>query len=442
MWLLPFFPHVSKLAVTTFYRFATSGGRVPKEGPVLLVANHPNSLMDPALVAAVAGRPVRFLAKAPLFTDPMVGWLVRGSGAIPVYRRADDEREVTKNEDTFRAVYAVLAEGAAVAIFPEGLSHSQPSLAPLKTGAARIALGGAALLGRPLPIVPVGLTFRRKETFRSDALAVVGEPVEWAGLEGRGVDDYEAVRELTARIDAALHTVTVNLERWEDAPLVEMAEAVYSAELPTDPSPASRVWRTRETTAAMARLRAQRPGEFEELARAVHAHVRTLRVLRMTPVEVKASASAAEAAKWTFRQLTVLRTLLPVAAVGFALFYIPYRLTGVLVDRARPPQDIRATYKALMGAALHVVWTVLLACAAWWRWGWKIGLAALVVLPVVAFLTVIVVDMWRRARGEARRFFVRARRGEALLELRERQRALATRLAETWERVRSDGVNG
>ncbi|HEX5870131.1 MAG TPA: lysophospholipid acyltransferase family protein, partial [Longimicrobium sp.] len=358
MWLLPFFPKFSKLATTTFYRLGIAGGKVPAQGPVLLVANHPNSLMDPALVAAVAERPVRFLAKAPLFTDPMVGWLVRGSGAIPVYRRADDETEVAKNEDTFRAVYAVLAEGAAVAIFPEGISHSQPSLAPLKTGAARIALGGAALLGRPIPIIPIGLTFRRKDRFRSEAQAVVGEPVEWAGLEGRGVDDHDAVRELTARIDAAMRAVTVNLERWEDAPLVEMAEAVYAAELPTNPSPAARVGRTRNTTAALARLRRERPGEWEELARAVHAHVRTLRVLRMTPVEVKASASAAEAARWTFRQLTVLRTLLPVAMVGLALFYIPYRLTGFLADRAKPPQDIRATYKALIGIALHLVWTV------------------------------------------------------------------------------------
>ncbi|WP_420129095.1 lysophospholipid acyltransferase family protein [Longimicrobium sp.] len=436
MWLLPFFPKFSKLVTTTFYRLGMAGGKVPARGPVLLVANHPNSLMDPALVAAVAERPVRFLAKAPLFTDPLVGWLVRGSGAIPVYRRADDEAEVAKNEDSFRTVYSVLAEGAAVAIFPEGISHSQPSLAPLKTGAARIALGASALLGRPIPIVPVGLTFRRKDTFRSEALAVVGEPVEWEGLQGRGADDHEAVRRLTARIDAALQAVTVNLERWEDAPLVEMAEAVYAAEFPTNPSPAARVGRTRNTTAALALLRAERPGEWEDLARAVHQHVRTLRVLRMTPVEVKASASAAEAARWTFRQLTVLRTLLPIAMVGLALFYIPYRLTGFLADRAKPPRDIRATYKALIGIVLHLVWTVLLAGAAWWRWGWKIGLPALILLPIVAILTVIVIDMWRRASGEARRFFIRARRGQALLELRERQRSLAQRLADTWETLR------
>ncbi|HEX6913210.1 MAG TPA: lysophospholipid acyltransferase family protein [Longimicrobium sp.] len=435
MWLLPFFSQVSSLAVRTFYRLTVAGERVPRTGPVLLVANHPNSLMDPALVAAVAGRPVRFLAKAPLFTDPMVGFLVRGSGALPVYRKHDGVEG--SNDDTFRAVYAALGEGSAVAIFPEGMSHSEPSLAPLKTGAARIALGGAALLGEPLPIVPVGLVFRRKDRFRSEALAVVGQPVEWTDLAMRGVEDHEAVRALTDRIEDALQAVTLNLERWEDAPLVETAEAVYAAELPTDPSPAARVARLKRTTDALARLRHERPGEWEGLARDVHAHARLLRVLRMTPVEVKASASAAEAARWTFRQLTVLRSLLPVAALGMVLYYVPYRLTGVLADRARPPVDIRATYKALVGAALHVAWTVLLAIAVGVIWGWPFGLAALAVLPALAFLTVVVVDMWRRASGEARRFFVRARRGQALLELRERQRALAQRLAETWETVRA-----
>lgn len=436
MWLLPVFSQVSSLAVRTFYRLTVAGKAVPRTGPVLLVANHPNSLMDPALVAAVAGRPVRFLAKAPLFTDPLVGFLVRGSGSIPVHRRVDGAAPGS-NDDTFRSVHAALGDGSAVALFPEGTSHSEPAMVPLKTGAARIALGGAALLGRALPIIPVGLVFRRKDRFRSEALAIVGAPVEWDDLAGRGENDHEAVRLLTARIEDALEAVTVNLERWEDAPLVETAEAVYSAEIPTDPSPAARVARLKRTTDALARLRRERPGEWERLARDVHAHARLLRVIRMTPVEVKASASAAEAARWTFRQLTLPRALLPVAAVGMVLYYVPYRLTGVLVDRAKPPEDIRATYKALAGAAIHVAWTVLLAIAIGWMAGWAWGLAALVLLPALAFLTVVVIDLWRRSGGEARRFFVRTLRADALLELCERQRALAERLAQTWEAVRA-----
>lgn len=78
------------------------GERVPRDGPVLLVANHPNSLLDPMLVAAAARRPVRFLAKAPLFTDKRVGWLMRAVGAIPVYRRSDDPAQMERNEEMFR----------------------------------------------------------------------------------------------------------------------------------------------------------------------------------------------------------------------------------------------------------------------------------------------------------------------------------------------------
>src|SRR5687768_18431466 len=128
MWLLPALAGVSGFATKVYYRFAVAGGDVPRSGPVLLVANHPNSLLDPAMVATAARRPVRFLAKSSLFSHPVVGWLVRGSGAIPVYRQQDNPAEMKRNLEMFRAVHTALAEGAAIAIFPEGISHSQPSV--------------------------------------------------------------------------------------------------------------------------------------------------------------------------------------------------------------------------------------------------------------------------------------------------------------------------
>jgi glycerol-3-phosphate O-acyltransferase/dihydroxyacetone phosphate acyltransferase len=84
MWLLPLFSVIAKLAARVYYRIRFGGAPVPATGPVLLVANHPNSLLDPTLVVASAGRPVRFMAKAPLFSDRKIGWLVRAAGAIPV----------------------------------------------------------------------------------------------------------------------------------------------------------------------------------------------------------------------------------------------------------------------------------------------------------------------------------------------------------------------
>src|SRR5215210_5976412 len=109
MWLLPVLAQISGLAMRVYYRLARAGGLVPERGPVLLVANHPNSLLDPAMVAVAAGRPVRFLAKSTLFSDRLVGWLVRGAGAIPVYRQQDDPTQLSRNEETFRAVHEAIA---------------------------------------------------------------------------------------------------------------------------------------------------------------------------------------------------------------------------------------------------------------------------------------------------------------------------------------------
>jgi glycerol-3-phosphate O-acyltransferase / dihydroxyacetone phosphate acyltransferase len=432
VWLLPALAPIGTAVTRLFYRGRTTGGRVPALGPVLLVANHPNSLVDPAVVAAVAGRPVRFLAKAPLFRDPVVGWMVRGAGSIPVHRAADGALDASSNEAAFGEVHRALAGGAAVGIFPEGLSHDHPAMTPLRTGAARMALGAAALRGGAFPIVPVGLVFREKGVFRSESLAVVGKPVAWDDLAARGSDDAAAVRELTARIGDALAAVTVNLERWEDAPLVETAEAVFTAELGADGNPAARIARVAGAAAVLARLRRDRAGDWETLAREVRGHGRMLRLLRMTPEQLRADVGWAEAGRWTLRQLGPRQLLLPAIALGIAVFWLPYRLTGVLERRARPDPDLRGSWKILVGTLLHAAWIGVLAAAATVAGGWVAGVAALLLLPPLAVLTPYVLERSTAAAEEARRFVVRRTRRETIAALRARQRALAERLQEAW----------
>ena len=154
MWLLPVLSDLCRLASRAFYRLSLDGPAIPPEGPVLIVANHPNSLVDPVVVSGMAGRRVRFLAKAPLLTDRKLGWLVRATGAIPVYRRQDNVAAMDRNVDAFGAVIRELASGAAIGIFPEGISHSEPSLAELRTGTARMAIGTYEETGRDLPDHP------------------------------------------------------------------------------------------------------------------------------------------------------------------------------------------------------------------------------------------------------------------------------------------------
>src|SRR5947207_8051928 len=137
-----------RMLIRIFFRRIEVTGveRVPLEGPVIFVLNHPSGLIDPAFMLCLAPRRVSFLAKAPLFRMPVIGFFCRAFEAIPVPRRQDAGSDPSQNRETFDATRAVLARGGPVAISPEGTSHSDPKLRPLKTGAARIALGAAAAL--------------------------------------------------------------------------------------------------------------------------------------------------------------------------------------------------------------------------------------------------------------------------------------------------------
>jgi glycerol-3-phosphate O-acyltransferase / dihydroxyacetone phosphate acyltransferase len=428
MWLAPFLSIVSSAALRVYYRLRRGGGIVPPNGPVLLVANHPNSLLDPAMVALAARRPVRFLAKAPLFTDPLVGFLVRGAGSIPVYRKADDPSQVSRNEEMFRAVYDALVQGSAVGIFPEGLSHSDPSIAPLKTGAARIALGTMAAHGIRVPIVPVGSVFRDKNTFRSEALVTVGRPIEWDDLSPDEAADGRAARELTQRIEQALRDVTVNLERWEDASLVEFAEAIYAAEFGRASDAAEWVSRLRTTTETLTHLRGANDGSVP-LAKDIVRYARVMQRLGLRPRDLVEDPKRPGPLRWLMRRLPLGGVIpLAVLAIGTAVFLIPYRLTGVLERRARPRDDVRATHKLLAGAIVFPVWIILLAVLAGVISGLGTALLVLVALPALGLLTLGLHEQWGEARAEAARYVTLRRRRETIEPLREQQRELAIRL--------------
>ncbi len=429
MWLLPHFATLCTAAVHVYYRATRSGATIPAQGPVLVVGNHPNSLLDPAFLAWVAERPLRFLAKEPLFRDPLIGWLVRASGSIRVYRAQDDPAQMGRNRDTFAAAHDALARGAAVAMFPEGISHDRPSLAPLKTGAARIALGAAEQLGRAFPIVPVGLVFREKDVFRSEAHAQVGVAVPWDDLAAQGAS-REAVMELTRRLDEAMRTVTLNLARWEDEAVLRTAEAVWSTVRGASTEPGARVERLRAASEAWTILRAREDDRWATLARDVRDHARLLQVLRIEPADVETDPRLAGAVRWVLRRRSVESVALGLlAALATLVFWIPYRLTGVIAGRMSANRDTHSTYRVLVGAAVFLVWIGGLSIAAGMRAGWPWAVATLVAAPVLGVAGLFAVDRWQSSVAAVRRWWM-LRADPRLSDLRARQAQLAQRLDE------------
>jgi glycerol-3-phosphate O-acyltransferase / dihydroxyacetone phosphate acyltransferase len=190
--------------------------RFPLDGPVLVIANHGGGFVDPALLASVLPRTPRFLAVATLWRNRVLRPLLVLAGAIPVYRAQDGATE--GNRGTFDACHEVLRAGGVVAIFPEGEASDSPHLLPVRTGAARIALGAREAGVRGLRLVPVGLIYEDKSSARSRAYVRVGGPVDVEGLaadlDAAGLEpterDHAAVRRLTDELALRLGSVSLD----------------------------------------------------------------------------------------------------------------------------------------------------------------------------------------------------------------------------------------
>ncbi len=206
---------LSKAMIHTFFRKVELDGseRLPLTGPVITVANHANGLVDGLLLMSLLPRWPRFLGKATLFNTPLKPFL-NMAGVIPVFRakdaKAGDADRVAQNDATFAACRRLLVEGQVVSIFPEGISHDLNSLQPLRTGAARIALGAAFDDGASgVQIVPIGLAYDAKATFRSHAIVTIGDPIavgQWA--DAFAADPRAAARSCTDAITAGLLAVS------------------------------------------------------------------------------------------------------------------------------------------------------------------------------------------------------------------------------------------
>ncbi|HET9344518.1 MAG TPA: lysophospholipid acyltransferase family protein [Candidatus Limnocylindrales bacterium] len=177
---------VARMVSRCFTRVRVEGAidAVPREGPVILASNHVSNA-DGVIIGAWLtprlGRRIHWLGKREMFDWPVVGWMARSGGVVPVDRgRADAE--------AFRLAQKVLAAGHVLMVFPEGTRSPTGELQRPKDGLAMLALRTNATIvpigvsntdrvwprGRPIPKVGGHATMRVGEPFRLEELLPEG----------------------------------------------------------------------------------------------------------------------------------------------------------------------------------------------------------------------------------------------------------------------------
>lgn len=365
-------------ALRLFYRVEVVRQTEDLSGPVMFVGNHPNSLIDPALVFVITDRQVTFLAREPLFRVPVMGWLLRGLDALPVYRKQDHPGLMEKNEGTLDTAAKALIDARAITIFPEGKSHSAPQLSEIKTGCARIALK-VAKSGKALRVIPIGLTYEQKHRFKSRVHIEVGQAllVEAVG-ELSAETEQEWVKRLTAKIGEAMRSVTLNLEDWEDLGLIETADQLFAlrnGHREKDPD------RLRLFSKGASLLRNEQPDRFDDLKEDVLSFRARLEMINATPGDLHVTYRARGVAWFVLRNLGALLVGFPLFALGVVLYALPFMALRTLAMLAPVSRDRVATLKLVSALVMVPAWWTLVSVG-----GWALGGTAGLVIALVGAL--------------------------------------------------------
>lgn len=419
---------LARLVLRIFFRRVEVVGeeQIPRDRPVVLVANHVNGLVDAVLVVGTLPVWPRLLAKSTLWKNPVVRPFLEMAQVIPVYRK-QDEVDTAQNEKTFEMAHRVLIARGAMALFPEGTSHNEPTLKPLKTGLARIVLGAERKHpGLGVSIVPVGLTFSQRHKFRSRALVQVGEPIDPAQeVELDRTDNPAAVRALTARVDRGLKEVTLNYPTWEAAWLIGRAAELYGREqldVPRGRRLTEHFQVHRAFVEGYQDLCRRYPERVQAVEEAVREYDRLLTAVHLRDDQVASAYPPNPVVQFVLRTLVRLLVHLPLAAVGTLLNLAPFwlvRLIALLVSRH--PDQI-ATYKVFGGlVAYPLFWTIEAVLAA--RWADSPWLGALVFLlgPFTGYAAMLFHEQRGLFWTEARAYLVLRTRKRLATELKERR---------------------
>ncbi len=362
-----------RMTIRVFFRSITIKNQeaIPKKGPLLVLANHPSTFLDPIVIASLLNRQVYFLAKGELFKSGFAKWFFPKLRMIPVYRKQDDPSQMSKNQDTFKKCFEHLEKGGAILMFPEGISITERKLRPIKTGASRIVLGAEANNDFKLnsSIITIGLNYANPHQFNKDLFINIDNPIHVSDYKKvYESDNFKAAENLTEEIRKRLEMLIIAIEDDKTDELVKNIETLYKYKLTKD-NGFSRddlfadFTLTKNIVESVLYFKQTQPEHVKSLGTRIEEYFTNLSNVGINDIDIARSTKNRNFMTGNLKAVATIILGFPFYVYGLINNILPFEIPSLIAKKASKSIEFRGPIAMISGMFLFIIfYSVQISC--------------------------------------------------------------------------------
>jgi len=341
-----------------FKKILVSGKQhIPEKGPLIIVSNHPNTFMDPLLVAAITGQRIGFVANAGIFINKVINKIFTYFHVIPVYRKKDIQPgEKPDNRKAFVKCHEYLDRNGTLLIFPEGTSYYELKLREIKTGTARIALSYEDLKGfnGGLKIIPIALDYSDSIQFRSIVSITICKAIDVQDYKQAYLkDEFNAVLELTEDIRKEFAEIVPQTTGKEQEKFLVNAHhfytTFYSPKDSLHKNPKESLELRTQVAKALRLLKKRNATLYLDTESKLARFFDIMKEEKIDPAFISAAIMDKYSLPVMLIYVLLFLLLLPFYLIGMLFNYIPYILPAKIFNAMKLDIEYRAPVQMILG---------------------------------------------------------------------------------------------
>jgi len=422
-----------------FYRHIHVSGmeHIPSQGPVIIIANHPSSLMDAALLGVLLKRRPWYFTRGDVFINRPVRKILSWLHMIPVHPHEKGRSSLGANDESFLEARHLLHHNGIIVFFPESTSHTQHQLWPFRKGVFRLAFQTMASqpFSHRLPVVPVGITYDHPRSARQCVQVHAGAPLEMSDYTGlyqsnpsaallrMAKDAQERVGNEVLHINDIDRCAVVNqclmLHRNNYPSRIRTWKITSRTKLQEEQAICGHINEAGETE--LGEIKKKNEAYFEALAKygledktVGRLTTKTYKVFNNDQKRSHAFADLIGFSRWK-RLLLWTGFLLHLA--GLVLNGLPIWTARRIVDKKVSREDFYSWIFVSCCCLLYAPWAIILIAGAWLI-DWQYALALLALMPLTGLFSYYYFDWMREAQQYRKLKRLSEQELKALLQMR------------------------